>query len=61
MYVEIYATIMAAIEREKQIKAGSRQRKIDLIKKNNPDFIDLYDQIWDCFAPLGLAMTGFYD
>ena len=30
-----------AIAREKQIKAGSRQRKLDLINKMNPDWEDL--------------------
>ena len=34
-----------AISREKQIKAGSRKKKIQLIESLNPDWIDLYDQI----------------
>lgn len=34
-----------AIAREKQIKAGSRQKKIDLINKINKDWDDLYDDI----------------
>ena len=45
VYYEIFETILDAIEREKQIKAGSRQKKIDLIKSINPGFKDLYDQI----------------
>jgi putative endonuclease len=32
-----------AIAREKQIKAGSRKRKLDLIEKMNPDWNDLYE------------------
>ena len=32
-----------AIAREKQIKAGSRQKKIDLINSMNPQWRDLYD------------------
>ena len=34
-----------AIAREKQIKSGSRQKKVDLIEKQNPDWRDLYDDI----------------
>ena len=34
-----------AISREKQIKAGSRQDKMDLINSTNPDWEDLYDQL----------------
>ncbi|WP_428235156.1 GIY-YIG nuclease family protein [Gracilimonas sp.] len=34
-----------AIEREKQIKAGSRQKKIDLINEMNPEWKDLYEEI----------------
>jgi len=41
VYYEVYGTPQEAILREKQIKAGSRQKKIDLIEKNNPDFKDL--------------------
>ena len=35
--------VKAAIEREKQIKAGSRQKKIDLINSINPEWGELYD------------------
>lgn len=38
---EAYDTLQEAILREKQIKAGSRKKKLDLMKKNNPDFKDL--------------------
>ncbi len=34
-----------AIQREKQIKAGSRQKKINLINLMNPEWEDLYDTI----------------
>ncbi len=34
-----------AIKREKQIKAGSRQKKIDLINSINPEWKDLYESI----------------
>ncbi len=34
-----------AIAREKQIKAGSRQKKIDLINGFNPEWHDLYNEL----------------
>jgi putative endonuclease len=34
-----------AILREKQIKGGSRAKKLDLIETNNPQWKDLYDDI----------------
>ena len=45
VYFEIYNDIIEAIKREKQIKAGSRKKKMELICKNNPDFEDLYPKI----------------
>jgi putative endonuclease len=45
VYFEATNDINSAIEREKQIKAGSRQKKIDLIYSINKDWIDLYDEI----------------
>lgn len=44
-FFEIYENIKQAIEREKQIKAGSRKKKIDLIEKQNPNWKDLYSSI----------------
>ena len=41
IYYEIFDEISDAIEREKQIKKGSRQKKIDLISKMNPSWNDL--------------------
>ena len=37
VYFEVADVPSAAIAREKQIKAGSRQDKIDLISRCNPD------------------------
>jgi putative endonuclease len=34
---------LSAIAREKQIKGGSRAKKIALIEDENPDWRDLYD------------------
>ncbi len=44
-YYEIYNDITEAIAREKQIKAGSRKKKIDLIEGFNPHWEDLYYKI----------------
>ena len=45
VYFEETSDIKAAIEREKQIKSWSRNRKTDLIFENNPNWIDLYSRI----------------
>ncbi len=43
VYCEIFDRIENAIMREKQIKGGSRQKKIDLINSMNKDWRDLYE------------------
>jgi putative endonuclease len=45
VYYEAYPDPYNPIKREKQIKAGSRHRKIALIESMNPVWIDLYDQL----------------
>jgi putative endonuclease len=45
LYYEVCETIEGAITREKQIKAGSRQNKINLITSMNPGWNDLYDEL----------------
>ena len=42
VYCEIYDDISDAIDREKQIKAGPRKKKIQLIESMNKKFRDLY-------------------
>jgi len=42
VYYEQYEDMLAAISREKQIKAGSRKKKLTLIENINPDWKDLY-------------------
>lgn len=43
VYYETFDDIESAIEREKQIKAGSRAKKLKLIQDTNPQFRDLYE------------------
>jgi putative endonuclease len=45
VYYEVFADIRDAIAHEKQIKAGSRQKKINLIIGMNPEWRDLYDDL----------------
>jgi len=45
VYFEATNDVNSAIQREKQIKAGSSQKKIDLINSTNPEWKDLYDEI----------------
>ncbi|MDP2110130.1 MAG: GIY-YIG nuclease family protein [Thiobacillus sp.] len=45
VYYELADEMSAAIAREKQIKGGSRARKIALIESMNPGWRDLYDDI----------------
>jgi putative endonuclease len=45
LYYEVFDSPVDAITREKQIKAGSRRKKIDLIEQNNAEWNDLYDEI----------------
>lgn len=45
IYYEIYQDIRDAIEREKQIKGGSRQKKIDMIQRFNAEWKDLWNDI----------------
>ncbi len=45
VYFEQADSIEGAIEREKQLKAGSRKKKIELIQGANPEWKDLVDEI----------------
>ena len=45
VYYELCDDMLSAIAREKQIKAGSRKKKILLIEANNVDWLDLYATI----------------
>jgi putative endonuclease len=45
VYYESFSTIEEAIDREKQLKGGSRQKKIDLINRTNPAWRDLWEVV----------------
>ena len=45
VYYETFADAYNAIAREKQIKAGPRRKKTDLIEAANPGWGDLYDAL----------------
>ena len=45
IYFEKYNNIVDAIAREKQLKAGSRQKKIELINRMNPSWEDLSETL----------------
>jgi putative endonuclease len=45
VFYEVADNTVAAISREKQIKGGSRTKKIDLINSMNPQWQDLYESL----------------
>jgi len=45
-YYETFSEVTCAIKREKQLKAGSRKKKIELITKANPYWKDLFESLW---------------
>ncbi len=45
VFFEATSDVGAAIAREKQIKGGSRRKKIVLIEEMNPTWRDLYDDL----------------
>ena len=45
VFVERHDQPLPAIAREKQIKRWKRDWKIELIEKDNPDWLDLYDRL----------------
>ncbi len=46
VFYEEYSNILGAIAREKQLKGGSRQKKIDLVNTVNPEWKDLYEGVF---------------
>jgi len=45
VWYELHSTMLDAIEREKQIKGGSRKDKLALIEALNPRWRDLYEDL----------------
>jgi putative endonuclease len=45
VYFEPFGSIELAIGREKQLKAGSRAKKEQLVQASNPDWTDLWESI----------------
>ena len=45
VYYEVTDNVHSALAREKQIKGGSRKKKIDLVNSLNPTWKDLYDEL----------------
>ncbi len=45
VWYELHATMIDAIAREKQIKGGSRAKKLALIESLNPEWKDLYETL----------------
>jgi len=45
VYFEAANDVKAAISREKQLKWWKREWKINLIEENNPEWLDLYEDI----------------
>lgn len=46
VYYETFTDVYNAITREKEIKAGPRKKKIDLINSINPEWKDLVEESW---------------
>ncbi len=46
VYYEVTSDINEAIHREKQIKGGSRRKKIEIINNLNPEWKDLFKELF---------------
>ncbi len=50
VYYEAFQMIGDAIAREKQLKGGSRAKKIQLIESINPEWEDLFREVMERFG-----------
>ncbi len=46
VYYEVVNDVSVAIQREKQVKAGSRKKKVELINSINSDWNDLSEELF---------------
>jgi putative endonuclease len=52
LYVETFELMLAAIAREKQLKGWRREKKLNLIRRSNPEFKDLAETWgWQIIGP----------
>ena len=47
VYFETFENVNNAIRREKQLKAGTRKQKLELIERENPNWADLSEDWYD--------------
>ncbi len=59
VYFEVFDSIEQAIFREKQLKGGSRARKLSLINERNPSWSDLYSHT-HCDTDLQIETTKIF-
>lgn len=45
VWFQEFTAIREAYNREKQLKAGSRQKKVDIVNKMNPEWLDLTETL----------------
>jgi putative endonuclease len=57
VYYETHNDINLALLREKRIKKWNRDWKIEIIEKNNPDWIDLYDELIEIRPNMGSPLS----
>lgn len=46
VWYELHPTMLSAIQREKTLKKWKRAWKIRLVEETNPEWVDLYDQLF---------------
>jgi putative endonuclease len=56
VYYEEYKNVVTAIAREKEIKKWRKEKKLDLIRSENKDFVFLNETLFDCWPPVSSQM-----
>jgi putative endonuclease len=51
VYFEYFRYVRSAIAREKELKRGTREQKIELIERNHPTWDDLYPNLQNPIEP----------